>query len=316
LLLQPAAAAPLRVDAQSTYPSKPVRLIVPFPPGATTDSIARFLAAGLADTLGRQVLVENRSGAGGTIGTGSTARAKPDGHTLLVATLGTLSINPYLYPQMDHDPAVDLAPVTLLAMVPNVLVVNAALPVSTLAEFTRFARRRPGELNYGSAGNGSSLHLGAELFKSMTGIMMTHVPYRGGAPAQGDLIGGHIQLMFNGVPLALPHVQSGRLRALAVTADRRSPALPEVPTMQEAGVAGFEFSNWFALVAPARTPYRLVDWLSREVAAILAHSDTRERLAAVGAEPVAGTPGELARLIREEAARWGEVIRAGGIRAD
>jgi tripartite-type tricarboxylate transporter receptor subunit TctC len=313
---QPVRAVPLQLEGGASYPTRVVRLIVPFPPGATTDSIARILALGLGDLIGRNMVIDNRGGAGGTIGTGIAARATADGHTLLVGTLGTLAINPFLYPRMDHDPGKDLAPISLLAAVPNVLVVNADMHVYSLAELIRYARRRPGELNYGSAGNGSSLHLGAELFKSLTGVMITHVPYRGGAPALTELLGGHIQMMFNGVPLALPHVTSGKLRALAVTGERRSPALLDVPTMSEAGLPGFEFTNWFALLAPARTPFRTIDWLSSEVTAMLSHGDTRERLAVIGAEPCGSAPGELAELIRRESGRWSRVIRSAGIKPD
>jgi tripartite-type tricarboxylate transporter receptor subunit TctC len=311
-----AQCATLPLAGERAYPAKSIRLVVPFPPGASTDSIGRFLAQGMGEAFGVSVIVDNRGGAGGVIGTSITARALPDGYTLLLGTLGTLAINPSLYPTMDHDPARDLAPITKLATVPNVLVVNAGVPIYSVQELIRFARRRPGELNYGSAGNGSSLHLGAELFKLRTGVSMVHVPYRGGAPALSDLLAHHIHMMFNSVPLALPYVVNGRLRALAVTGGRRAALLPDVPTMRETGVAGFEFTNWFALLGPARLPHRVSDWLSRQVAALLAHGETRERLLGIGAEPVTGSPGDLAGLIREETRRWREVIRSAGITAD
>jgi len=306
----------LAIGKDGRFPAKPIRLVVPFPPGASTDTIARILANRLGEAFSQSVLVDNRGGAGGNIGTEIVTRAAPDGYTWLLGTAGTMTINPSLYPHMKLDPMRMLAPVTLLAEVPNVLVVHPAVPVRSVQMLVEYARRRPGELNYGSAGNGSSVHLGAELFKSLTGTQMVHVPYRGGAPALSDLLGGHIQLMFNSVPLALPYIQSFRVRALAVTSARRSPVLPDVPSMREAGLDTFDFMGWFAVLLPAQTPARMIDWLNSEITATLGSTDLRQRLLAIGATPVNSSPGQLGDLIRRDTTRWAAVIREAGIKPD
>jgi tripartite-type tricarboxylate transporter receptor subunit TctC len=310
------AARTLPLGRDGYFPSKAIRLVVPFPPGASTDTIARVLANKLGDAFGQAVLVDNRGGAGGNIGTELVTRSAPDGYTWLLGTAGTMTMNPSLYPHMKLDPMAMLAPVTIVAEVPNVLVVNPGVPVRSVQQLIEYARRRPGELTYGSAGNGSSVHLGAELFKSLTGTQMLHVPYRGGAPAINDLLGGHINLMFNSVPLALPYIQSARVRALAVTSARRSAVLPDVPSMQEAGLDDFDFMGWFSVMLPANPHFRLVDWLNSEIAATLGAADLRQRLLAIGVTPVNSSPGNLGELIRRETARWAVVIREAGIKPD
>jgi tripartite-type tricarboxylate transporter receptor subunit TctC len=308
---------PLRVDPQGTlFPARPVRIIVPFPPGASTDSIARIVAEPIEARLGRRVNIENRSGAGGNIGADAVVRAQPDGHTWLLGTAGLMSINALIYPTMTFDPALALAPITLVARVPYVLVVHPSIPVRSVGQLAEFARRRPWILNYGSAGNGSTLQLGMELFKLVTDTRIVHVPYRGGAPALGDLLGGHIHMMLNSVPLALPHIQSRRVRALAVTTAMRAHSLPDVPTMQEAGLAEIEFSGWFAFLVPARTPARVVTWLNDALLPVLSAPEVREHLEAIGAEPDTSTPVQVHELMRRDTARWQRVIRLAKVKPD
>jgi tripartite-type tricarboxylate transporter receptor subunit TctC len=308
---------PLRLDPQGTiFPARPIRIIVPFPPGASTDSIARIVAEPIEARLGRRVNVENRSGAGGNIGAETVVRAQPDGHIWLLGTAGLMSINALIYPAMTFDPALALAPITLVARVPYVLVVHPSIPIRSVGQLAEFARRRPWILNYGSAGNGSTLQLGMELFKLVTDTRIVHIPYRGGAPALGDLLGGHIHMMLNSVPLALPHIHSGRVRPLAVTTATRAHSLPDVPTMQEAGLAGIEFSGWFAFLVPARTPARVVTWLNEALVPVLSAADVRKRLEAIGAEPDTSSPLQVHELMRRDTARWQRVIRLANVKPD
>ncbi len=298
------------------FPSRPIKLVVPFPPGASTDTIARIVADPIGNRLGVRVNTENRSGAGGNIGAESVLRTPPDGHTWLLGTAGLMSINALLYTTLKFDPALAFAPLTLVARVPYALVINPNLPPRTLPALIEFTARRPWILNYGSAGSGSVLHLATELFKSLTDTKIVHVAYRGGLPAIGELIGGHIHMMFSSVPLALPYVESGRLHALGVTGTARSSHLPSVPTMGEAGVPGFDFTGWFGLFVSIQTPARIAPWLSHELTAALGSNDIRARLRSIGAEPVTSTSAQVYELIRRDTARWERVIRNANVKPD
>jgi len=312
-----AQSAPrLPLERNEAFPSRLIRIVVPFPPGASTDTIARLIAEPVEAHLGVRVATENRSGAGGNIGAETVLRATPDGHTWLLGTAGLMSINALLYPTLRFDPALAFAPLTLLAHVPYVLVINTHLPPRSVAALIEFAARRPWILNYGSAGSGSTLHLAAELFKSLTDIRIVHVAYRGGAPAISELVGGHIQMMFGSVPLVVPHVESGRVRALAVSSGVRSLHLPAVPTMRESGLPEFEFTGWFGLFAPVQTSPRVVAWLNHELVTALSGRELRLKLETIGAEPVTSTPREVHELIRRDSLRWQRVIRSSNIKPD
>lgn len=311
-----ATAAPTALLAQA---DKPITIVVPYAPAGTTDMLGRMLAQQLAPLLGRQMIVDNKPGAGSGIGAAFVARAPADGNTLLVATSTTLAINPWLYKKLAYDPAKDFAPIGMIGAVPLLVVVNASVPVKNIAELVALSKSTPAGLSYGSAGNGSPQHLGAEMFKAMTGANLTHVPYKGSALAVNDLIGGQIQLMFSDIPPALQHVRSGRLRALGVTSRKRQPALPDVPTVAESGAAGtsgFEAVAWQSLVAPAGTPRELINRYSDALAKVMAQRDLREKLEADGFEPGTATADQLAVYIRSETERWGKVIKASGASAD
>ena len=304
-----------------TWPAKPVRIIVPFPPGGTTDIVARAIGVELQRMWQQPVVIENRPGAGGNIGADQVAKAAPDGYTLLMGTVGTHAINQALFTQsgskMPFDPAKDFVPITLVAGVPNVMVVNARLPVNSVEEFIAYAKARPGQLNMASSGNGTSIHLSGELFKTVTGVYMVHFPYRGSAPAITDLIAGNMTVMFDNLPSALPHIKSGRLKALAVTSRTRSPALPNVPTIEEAaGLKGFDASSWFGLFAPAGTPRAIVDKVQADVAKALAQPEVRERFVAQGADPGGNTPDQFAAFIRTETDKWTRVVKFSNAKVD
>ena len=304
-----------------TWPAKAVRIVVPFPPGGTTDIVARSLGVELQRMWQHPVVIENRPGAGGNIGADLVAKSAPDGYTLLMGTVGTHAINAALFAQsgtkMPFDPAKDFVPITLAAGVPNVMVVNSKLPVNTVAEFIEYAKARPGQLNMASSGNGTSIHLSGELFKTVTGVYMVHFPYRGSAPAITDLIAGNMTVMFDNLPSALPHIKSGRLRALAVTSRTRSPALPNVPTIEEAaGLKGFDASSWFGLFAPAGTPRAIVDKVQADVAKALALPEVRERFLAQGADPGGNTPEQFAAFIRAETDKWTRVVKFSNAKVD
>ncbi|HEV2008915.1 MAG TPA: tripartite tricarboxylate transporter substrate binding protein, partial [Burkholderiales bacterium] len=301
--------------AQS-YPAKPIRWIVTFPPGGPTDVIARMVGAKLTEAWGQQVVIDNRAGAGGVIGTELAAKSAADGYTLLFGTSSGLSVNPALSSKLPYDPARDFAPVSLLVINPQILVVNNAVPVNSLKELIALAKSRPGQLNYGSVGRGSPNHLGMELLKSLAGIEMVHVPYKGTSPAVTDLLAGQVQLLFNSMPSVLPLVKSGKLKGLAVGSAQRSPAAPEIPTIAEAGVPGFEYITWYGMFAPARTPVNIVAKLNAQVVKILAEPEMAQRLASQGAEPRSSTPAELATFMRDETERWKKVIRSAGIKAE
>jgi tripartite-type tricarboxylate transporter receptor subunit TctC len=307
--------------AQSAWPTKPVRIVVPFAPGGTTDLLARALAPELSRAFGQQFIVDNKPGAGGNMGAAEVARAPNDGYTFLMGTVGTHGINVSLYSKMPYDPVKDFAPVTLVAGVPNVLVMNPAKAaeyrIETVPDLIRFAKANPGKLNMASSGNGTSIHLSGELFKTLTGTYMVHFPYRGSGPAVTDLLGGQMDLMFDNLPSSMPHIKAGKLKALAVTSAARSEALPEVPTIAEAGpVKGYEASSWFGLLAPAGTPADIVSRVQQETAKALANPAIKERLQAQGAIPSGNTPAEFARLIDSEIRKWAAVVKASGAKVD
>ena len=297
----------------ATYPTKPIRIVVAYTPAGATDILARTIGQKLTEAWGQAVIIDNRPGANGNIGSEYAAKATPDGYTLLMVTAGTHGINPGLYRKLGFDAVKDFAPVSLVAMVPNVFVVNNGVPAKDLKEFIAYAKANQGKLNYGSPGNGSTAHLSMELFKSMTGIQMVHVPYKGSAGVLADLIGGQIVVTMDNMPPYVPQVKAGKIRALAVSPARRSPALPEVPTVAEAGVPGYDSGAWFGLVAPANTPKDLVDKLSRETARILKLPDVSARLADLGAEAVGSTPEQFSAHIKAEIAKWAKVIRDANV---
>jgi tripartite-type tricarboxylate transporter receptor subunit TctC len=309
------AAMPLLATGQS-YPSKPIRLVVPFPAGGTTDLLARAMAQKLSEALGQQVVVDNRPGAGGNIGSDIVAKSAPDGYTLLMGTVGTHAINVSLYAKMPYDAVKDFVPIVLVAGVPNVLVVHPALPVKTVADLIKLAKDQPGSINFASSGNGTSIHLSGELFKSLTGVQMAHIPYKGSAPALTDLIGGQVQIMFDNLPSALPHIKAGKLRAIAVTSTKRAPALPDLPTIAESGIPGFEASSWFGMLAPAGTPREIVLRINAEVNKALQAGDMKEKLLAQGAEAVGNSPEFFVEYIRSETTKWAKVVKDSGAKVD
>jgi tripartite-type tricarboxylate transporter receptor subunit TctC len=298
------------------YPSKPIRLVVPFAAGGATDVLARLVGERLTASLGQQVVVDNRPGAGGNIGSDLVARAEPDGYTILMGAVGTHAINPSLYPKMPYDPVKDFAPVTLVASVPNVLVVNPEVPANSVQELIDLAKANPGELNFASSGNGTSIHLSGELFKAMTGTDIVHVPYKGSGPAVTDLLGGQVQMMFDNMPSSLPHVKAGKLRALGVTSAKRSPALPEVPTIAEAGVPSYDATSWFGILAPAGTSEPVVTRLQGAIVQALGEPEMRQRMADLGAEPVGDTPAEFGQFIAAEIAKWAKVVNDAGVKLE
>ncbi|MDO8906417.1 tripartite tricarboxylate transporter substrate binding protein [Hydrogenophaga sp.] len=321
IALAAAVAVPTAALAQANWPTKPVRIVVPFAPGGTTDILARVLAPELSKAFGQQFIVDNRGGAGGNIGADHVAKSQGDGYTLLMGTVGTHGINKALYANLSYDPQKDFAPITLVAGVPNVMVMNAArakeLGINTVPDFIRYAKANPGKLNMASSGNGTSIHLAGELFKSKTGIFMTHIPYRGSGPAVRDLIGGTMDVMYDNLPSAMPHIQAGSLKAFAVTSDVRSQALPDVPTVAEAAnLPGFEASSWFGMLAPAGTPPEIVARLQTEIAKALKLPEINTRLQGLGAIPSGNTPQEFARLIDSEIAKWAPVVKAAGAKVD
>ncbi|HEV8110064.1 MAG TPA: tripartite tricarboxylate transporter substrate binding protein [Burkholderiales bacterium] len=298
-----------------TYPARPVKMVVPFSPGGPNDIIARLIGNKLGEALGQQMVIDNRPGGGGNIGTDAVAKAPPDGYTLLSAGPGSLIMNPVLM-KVPYDTARDFAPVSLMAHAPNVLVVHPSVPAKTLKELLALARAQPGRLNYASSGPGSSAHVAVALFASMAHIDITHVPYRGTGPAVNDLVAGQVQLAIVGIPPVLPHVKNGRLRALGVTGKTRSPELPDVPTVDEAGVPGYVVNLWYGLLVPTGTPQAIVTRLASEVTRIVRAPEMREKLAAAGAEPGGGTPEDYAAVIRADTVLWTRVIREAGIKGE
>lgn len=305
-----------------TYPAKPVTMVVPFAAGGTTDILARAVSHELSKALGQQFIVDNRPGAGGNIGAQIVSRAAPDGHTLLMGTVGTHGINQSLYPKLPYDPVKDFVPVTVVAAVPNVMVVNTAFAdknkITDVKSFLAYAKANPGKLNMASAGNGTSIHLAGELFKTQSKTFLVHIPYRGSAPAITDLIGGQAEVMFDNLPSAMSHIKGGKLRALAVTAAKRSPSLPDVPTIAETGgdLAKYEATSWFGVLAPAGTPKEVVTRLQQEIAKALASPAMKEKLFAQGAEPVGNTSEQFAAFIQSETAKWAKVVKDSGAKVD
>ena len=302
---------PLQVLAQ--YPQRAIKMIVPFPPAGATDVVGRIVAQKLSEQLGQSVVVENRPGAGGTIGSDLVAKSAPDGYTILMATSSTHSIGPVLQ-KLPYDPIRDFAAITHVANVPNVLVVSPKLPVANVKELIAYARANPGKLNFASSGVGTIVHLNAELFKMLTGVDMVHVPYKGTALSIPDVANGNIAMLFDSLASVMPHVKAGNVRPLAVNAPQRSPLLPEVPTLAEAGLPAFDRYTWFGMFAPAGTPPEVVRRLQAEVAAALKAPDLRERFDAVGAEPVGSTPEQFVERIRSDSVKWSEVIKAGNVK--
>jgi len=300
------------VLAQVNYPNRPVRIIAPTSPGSGSDIIARLLAQGLSERLGRQVVVENRAGAGTMIGGDFVAKSVPDGHTLLMG-VSTLAINPSTFKTVPYDAIRDFAPITQAVFASNIMVIHPSLPVRTVKDFIAFAKARPGDVNYASAGFGTNPHLATELFASMAKIRMTHVPYQGDAPSIIDLIGGHVAMTLSPVPRSLPHVRAGRLKALGVTSASRVPAAPEIPSIAEAALPGYEAVQWYGLLAPSGTPREIVNRLHKEAVAILRSTEGREKLADVYVEVVANTPEQFSNFIKAETIKWGQVAKAVGI---
>ena len=312
-----AIAIALFTHAQAaTYPDRPVRLIVPFPPGGGNDILARAVGQRLGEALGQQVIVDNRGGAGGIIGGQIAATADADGYTLFLGSMGSLAHNPALRPNNPYDPPRDFSAVSLLANSPFILVVNPGLPANSVRELLALARAKPGTLNFGSAGTGSSLHMTGELFKYTTGVNIVHVPYKGTAPALTDLMAGQVQMVFSTMPPPLPHVKTGKLRALGVTSLKRAKVAPDVPTIAEAGVTGFQVENWQGIVVPAKTPRAIVDRLNREIIKVLALPAMIDVLGTQGLDAAGNTPAQFDALIRSEIDKWKKLVQATGIRVD
>ena len=316
LLAATVLAVPYALAADAPWPARPIHLVVPYPPGGPLDTVARLTAQKVSADLGQPIVVDNKAGAGGNIGADPVAKAAPDGYTLLLGAVATHAINPTLYASVPYDAQRDFEPVTQLASTPNVLIVNPALPVKDVREFIAYAKAHPGTLNFGSGSTGSAGHLAGELFKRMAGIEMTHVPYKGAAPAMQDLIAGQVQVMFDNLASALTQIKAGRVRALAVTTAKRTPLAPELPTIAESGLAGFDINTWFGLFVPAKTPRPIVDRLHDGFVKALAQPDVREKMLALGAEPVGNTPGQFAAYVKSEAEKYARVVKASGARVD
>lgn len=299
-----------------TYPTRPVRMIVPFPPGGSTDIMARLLGQKLSEALGQQVVIDNRGGAGGTIGTDIASKSPPDGHTLLMSSSITHTVGPSLYKKLPYNVINDFAPITMIASVPLLLAVNPSVPARSVKELIVLAKSKPRQLNYASAGNGTSPHLATEMFKQMAGIDIVHVPYKGGGPAVIDLISGQVHMIIISTVATLPHVKAGKLRALALTSRTRLPELPDIPTVAESGLPGYEVVLWYGVFAPANTPRNVVMRLNRSIVKIMQTAEMRERLASEGGRPVGNTPEEFEESIKAEVARWAKVVREAAIRID
>jgi len=300
----------------SAYPSKPIRYVVPYPAGGPLDIVARVLAQKLNAQFGQPVIVDNRPGAGGNIGADAVAKSPPDGHTILMGAVATHAINPHLYRTLPYDPVRDFTAIALVSQVPNILVVHPSLPVKSVRDLIALAKAKPGALNFGSGSTGSAGHLAGELFKVMAGVDMVHVPYKGAAPAVADLLGGQIQLMFDNLASALPNIKAGRVRAVAVTTERRSPQMPELPTIAESGLPGFDVSTWFGVFAPAGLPSEIVTKLNGAINAALQLPDVRSQLSNLGAEPAAYSPQQFADFVRRELVKYEKVVKASGAKVD
>ena len=315
-LLAAALLLPGPLLAQTAdYPARPIRIVVAFTPGGTTDIIARILGKKLTEAWGQAVVIENRPGAGGNLGSEIVARSPADGYTLLIGSVGPLAINATLYPKMPYDNLKDFAPVSLVAAVSNMLVVHPSVPVKTVQDLVTLAKAKPGELNYGSTGNGTTGHLSGELLNDQAKIKLVHIPYRG-AVAVNDLLGGQVQMMFATIPSVIQHVRAGSLRAVAVTSNRRIPAVSDIPTIAESGYPAFEASSWYGIVAPAGTPDAIVRKLSAEIARIIRLPDINEQLSSQGAEPIGSTPEEFGQYMKGETEKWAKIVRASGIKLE
>ena len=298
------------------YPTKPIRLVITYPPGGNTDLVGRALALKLGEFMGQQVVVDNRGGAGGVLGSMITAQSAPDGYTIMLGTSAGMVINPLLSRKLTYDPVRDFAPVSMVVIVPQLLVINPQLPVKNVRELIAFAKAKPGYLNAGSSGVGTPNHFGTELLKWLAGVDIVHVPYKGGAPALTDLLGGQIQMAFSSVPAVLPHIKAGRLVALGVGSAKRSPALPNIPTIAEAGVPGYEYTTWYGIFAPAKTPRTLIARLNAEIVKAMETPDIKDRFTALGGDPDPGTPEELRAYMANESAKWAKIIKAANIRIE
>jgi tripartite-type tricarboxylate transporter receptor subunit TctC len=309
------ACAPFAAQAQA-FPSKALTMIVPFSPGGTTDILARVVGQFMSKDLGQPVIVDNRPGAGGNIGTQMVARAAPDGYTLLMGTVGTHAINQSLYKKLAFDPIKDFAPVSRVALVPNLLVANPSQPYKTVKELIAYARANPGKVSFASSGSGTSIHLSGEMFQQMAKVEMQHIPYKGSAPALTDLLGGQTAIMFDNMPSVIGHVRAGKLRPIAVTTPQRSPALPDVPTIAESGVPGYSATSWFGILVPAGTPAPVVARLNASILKALADPEVKKKLAEQGAEAHGEKPEQFAEFIRTETAKWGQTVKVSGATAD
>lgn len=307
--------APDQATAQSDYPTRPITLVVPFPAGGSTDLVARLVASKMTDALGQQIVVDNRGGAGGSIGSALVAKAEPDGYTILMGTVATHALNPALYKKLPYDPVQDFAPVSLLALVPNVLVVDPSFPAQDVKQLIEMAKAKPGEYSYASSGNGTPLHLSGALFNQMAGTDILHIPYKGSGPALIDIMGGHVPMMFDVLPSSLEHIRAGKLRGLAVTTKERAPSTPDLPTIAET-LPGYETYTWNALFAPAGTPKAVVDRLNAAALQALAGPEVAARLKDLSTSVVGSTPEQLAQHVQAELAKWGPVVKASGAQID
>ncbi len=313
-LLAALALAPLAAAAQESYPSKPVRIVVPYPAGGVADLLPRSVGAKLSEKWKQPVVVENKPGASGNIGMADGARAEPDGYTLVLAPTGNLTVNQFLFKEMPFDVAKDFTPITVLATSPNVLVVHPSVPAKTFGELIAYAKANPGKLNFSSPGTGSGAHLAGELLNVEAGIKAVHVPYKGMAPAVSDLVGGQVQMMFAGISTALQHIRAGRLVALAIASPKRSAQLPDVPTVAESGIPGFDVTSWYGMVVRSGTPPAVVKKLHADMAEALALPDVKEKLASLGLDPLGNSPEDFARMIAAESRKWSEIVQKAGIK--
>ena len=312
-----AAVCPIgAVQAQEAWPTRPITVIVPFPAGGTTDIVARLAGVELSRELGQPVIIDNRPGAGGNIGSQAVARAQPDGYTLVMGTVGTHAINPSLYKKMPYDHVKDFAPISRVANVPNLLVANPSQPFKTVPELIAYAKANPDTLTFASSGNGTSIHLAGELFKVLTGVKMQHVPYKGSAPALADLMAGQTSIMFDNLPSSIAFVRAGKLRPIAITTLNRAPELPNVPTVAESGVPGFDASSWFGLLAPANTPPAVIKRIDDALIKVLATTDLKKKIIDQGGEPVGEKPEQFAAFIKSETAKWAKVVKESGASVD